>query len=48
MFRWPRKSSPVTESAADADDVGDESNRLGQMLLEWRADAKRVGRAYKA
>jgi heme oxygenase len=46
MFQRPGKSSrPPAPPAADA---GDATGRRLQMLLQWRDDAKRVGRAYTA
>jgi hypothetical protein len=47
MFPRPRKSSPAPELSAPADPT-DATGRRRQLLLEWRAAAKRVGRAYTA
>jgi hypothetical protein len=47
MFLRPHKSSPVPESSP-AVQAGDAAARRLQTLLEWRDDAKRVGRAYAA
>ena len=47
MFQRPRQSSPVPESSPPAE-AGEAAGRTSQMLLQWRDDAKRVGRAYTA
>ena len=47
MFLRPRKSSPVPKLSPPTE-ASDAAGRKLQMLLEWRDDAKRVGRAYTA
>jgi hypothetical protein len=44
MFQRPRKSSPGAELSPPVDVSG----RTLRLLLEWREDAKQVGRAYHA
>jgi hypothetical protein len=47
MFQRLRKSSQVPELSPPADEIG-AAERTSRLVLEWREDARRVGRAYQA